>query len=799
MEKNADSDANLPPTILQSVTWKFKWGKSLKRDPKQYGETNDEVHIDIDDNVEETQEDVNPSRDHVVDILEPAVQKAKETLPKPPPPYPQRLAKKNRENQFKKFIDMMKSLLINSPLVEALEQMSGYAKFTYDLVTKKRSMNCETIKTTHQVSAIVHSMTPKLEDPGAFTIPCIIGIAEFAKVLCDLGASINLMPYSVYKTLGIRKPRTTSMRLQMADRTMKRPLGVIEDVLVRCDTLILLADFIILDCEVNYKVPIILGRPFLTTGKDLVDVEARELTFRIGDEKVVFHVCKSMRQPNSNKVFSFIDLVTDVIVNETSVVINVDDTLEAILLNIDDEEMEGLLGMTTPHTKPSTEDPPILELKPFPAHLQYEFLVLSSTLPVIHSSCLTDVQINLEEGAKPSIEHQRRLNESMQVVVKKDIIKWLDAGVVYPISVVRGLLQFNVSQRKGVYDGDRHGMVEDYLEVYMEDFSVVRNSFDDCLANLDKVLARCEEINLVLNWEKCHFIVEKGIFFGDKISKNGIEVDKAKIDVISKLPPPTSKDAKFHFNDDCIRAIELLKFKLTTTLIITTPNWSVPFELMCNASDVVVGTVLEQYINKIFHLVYYASKTMNSAQVNYTVTEKELLAIVFAIETFLPYLMGAKVIVHTDHAALRYLMNKKDYKPRLMRWVLLLQEFYIDIQDLKGSENQVADHLSCLEEEGRPHDGLEINDSFPDKQHLAISMKEVEWFANLVNFLVSDGVIRRCVLEEEKCEILGACNSSPYSGYHGGAITAAKVLSCGFYWPTLYKDAGDLVKRCDEC
>ncbi|XP_070049806.1 uncharacterized protein [Nicotiana tomentosiformis] len=123
----------------------------------------------------------------------------------------------------------------------------------------------------------------------------------------------------------------------MADRTMKRPLGVIEDVLVRVDKLILLANFVILDCEVDYEVPIILGRPFLATGKTLVDFEAGELTLWVGDENVVFHMCKSMRQPNSKEVCSFVDLVTDAIVDETSVVMNVDDTLKAVLLNFDDD------------------------------------------------------------------------------------------------------------------------------------------------------------------------------------------------------------------------------------------------------------------------------------------------------------------------------------------------------------------------------------------------------------------------------------------------------------------------------
>ncbi|XP_070057840.1 uncharacterized protein [Nicotiana tomentosiformis] len=240
--------------------------------PDNVVKANKEVRNDIDDNEEEAQEEVNSSRDHIVDIPEP-------------------------------------SLSINVPLVEALEKMPGYAKFMKDLVTKKRSKNFETIKMTHQVSAIVHSIAPKLEDPVAFMIPCTIGSAEFAKTLCDLG----------------------------------RPLGVIEDVLVRVDKFILSANFIILDCEVDYEVPIILSRPFLTTGKALVDVEAGELTFRVDDEKVVFHVCKSMRQPNSKKVCSFVDLVTDVIVDATSDVMNVDDTLEVVLLNFDNDEMDGFM------------------------------------------------------------------------------------------------------------------------------------------------------------------------------------------------------------------------------------------------------------------------------------------------------------------------------------------------------------------------------------------------------------------------------------------------------------------------
>ncbi|XP_070029154.1 uncharacterized protein [Nicotiana sylvestris] len=296
---------------------------------------------------------------------------------------------------------------------------------------------------THQVSAIVLSMAPKLEDHGAFTILCTIGSAEFTKVLCDHGARINLMPYSVLKTLGIGQPRPTSMRLQMDDRTMKSPLGVIDDVLVRVDKFILPVYFVILDCEVDYEVPFILGRPFLATGKALVDFKAGELTFRVGDKKVVFH-----RQHNSNEVCSFVDLVTDVIVDETSVVMNVDDTLEVVLLNRDDE------GITTPPTKPSIEEPPFLELNPLPPHLRYEFLGPSSTLPVILSSCLMNMQVEstlavLQKSKKAIVWTLADIQEISPTLCMHKIN--LEEGAK-PFPIVFGLLRFNVSQRKG-HDG----------------------------------------------------------------------------------------------------------------------------------------------------------------------------------------------------------------------------------------------------------------------------------------------------------------------------------------------------------
>ncbi|GJY13705.1 reverse transcriptase domain-containing protein [Tanacetum coccineum] len=244
------------------------------------------------------------------------------------------------------------------------------------------------------------------------------------------------------------------------------------------------------------------------------------------------------------------------------------------------------------------------------------------------------------------------------------------------------------------------------------------------------MLARCEETNLVLNWEKCHFMVKEGIVLGHKISKARIEVDKAKVDVIAKLPYRTNikeirsflghagfyrrfikdfskitrpmtqllmKDTKFVFSSKCIKSFDILRNKLTTAPVIIAPNWDLDFELMCDASDYAVGAVLGQRVHKKFRPIYYASKTMNDAQEHYTTIEKELLAVVYAFEKFRSYLIISKTVVYTNHSALKYLFSKQDAKPRLIRWVMLLQEFTIEIKDKKGSENLAADHLYRLE------------------------------------------------------------------------------------------------------
>jgi hypothetical protein len=196
------------------------------------------------------------------------------------------------------------------------------------------------------------------------------------------------------------------------------------------------------------------------------------------------------------------------------------------------------------------------------------------------------------------------------------------------------------------------------------------------------------------------------------------------------------KEAPFIFDEDCKKAFGALKKILTSTPIIRPPSWGTPFEIMCDASDYAVGAVLGQGIDKLPHVINYASRTLNDAQLNYSTIENELLAVVFALDKFRSYLLGSKVIIYSDHAVLKYLFSKKDAKSRLIRWIVLLQEFDIEIRDNKGFENVVADHLSRITvdftEEATP-----IFETFPDKQLMHIAHTHSPWFADIVNYLVT--------------------------------------------------------------
>ncbi|RVW62016.1 Retrovirus-related Pol polyprotein from transposon 17.6 [Vitis vinifera] len=358
--------------------------------------------------------------------------------------------------------------------------------------------------------------------------------------------------------------------------------------------------------------------------------------------------------------------------------------------------------------------------------------------------------------------------------------------------------------------------MERIMEVFMDDITVYGSSYEECLMHLEAVLHRCIEKDLVLNWEKCHFMVQKGIVLGHIISKNGIEVDKAKVELLLSCHLPQMlkelgnsldmQDAKFVWDEKCQRSFEELKQFLTTAPIVRAPNWKLPFEVMCDSSDLAMGAVLGQREDGKPYVIYYASRTLNEAQKNYTTTEKELLAVVFALDKFRAYLVGSSIVVFTDHSALKYLLTKQDAKARLIRWILLLQEFNLQIRDKKGVENVVADHLSRLLAPWYSHiANFLVTGEVPsewsaqDKRHFLAKIHAYYWEEPFLFKYCADQIIRKCVPEQEQSGILSHCHDSACGGHFASQKTAMKVIQSGFWWPSLFKDAHSMCKACDRC
>ncbi|GKA37231.1 reverse transcriptase domain-containing protein [Tanacetum coccineum] len=692
---------------------------------------------------------------------------------------------------MKKFLQIFRSLHFNLSFSDALLYMPKFASTFKNLLSNKEKL-FEVANTTvnENCSAVILKKLPeKLGDPGKFLIPCNFPEIAECLALADLGASINLMPLSIWKKLSLPELTPTQMILELADRSTTRPTGIAEDVFVRVGKFHFPADFVVVDYVVDPRVPLILGRPFLRTARALIDVYGEELTLRVGDEAITFKVGNTSKfSYNDAESINRIDVI-DVACEEYS--------QEVFVFSVLFERWQSPLNFEP-------------------------FIALNLHPPLLHL-------------------RKRRVNPKIHEVIKKEVIKLLDAGLIYPISDSPWVSPVHCVPKKGgmtvvtnenneliptrlvtgwrvcidyrkLNDATRkdhfplpfmdqmlerlagneyycfldgfsgyfqipidpqdqekttftcpygtfayrrmpfglcnapgtfqrcmmaifHDMIEETMEVFMDDFSVFGDSFSSCLSHLDKMLQRCEDTNLVLNWEKCHFMVKEGIVLGHKISKSRIEVDKAKVDVIAKLPPPTSvkgirsflghagfyrrfiqdfskiarpmthlleKETPFIFSTECREAFETLKKKLTEAPILVAPDWDLPFEIMCDASDFAVGG------------------------------------------------------------------NAK----RDCCWILCsLQEFDVEIRDRKGAENLAAAHLSRLE---NPHQSdpetKEITETFPletlgmvtfrgDSNTHGLSILQITVRVTLL--ICADQVIRRYVYGQEAVDILTSCTIDP--------------------------------------
>ncbi|GJV81159.1 reverse transcriptase domain-containing protein [Tanacetum coccineum] len=633
--------------------------------------------------------------------------------------------------------------------------------------------------------------------------------------LADLGASINLMPLSVWKKLSLPELTPTCMTLELADHSISQPIGIAEDVDVKVGKFQFLADFVVVDFDADPRVPLILGRSFLKTRRALIDVYEGELTLCVGKEAVTFNLDQTSRYSSnyddnsvnridviemaceeySQEVLGFFDVIAsgnptpyyDPIVSTSSLTLtpfgDSDFLLEEVdaFLAIEDDPtspevddsyydpegdillLESFLnddpslppptqGNYLPEIrkelkvceaktdKSSIDEPPEVKLKDLPPHLEYAFLEGNDKLPVIiakdlsveekaalikvlksHKRAiawkLSDIKginpefcthkILMEEDYKPAVQHQRRSlgkprtlrtekggftvveNDENELIPTRLVTGWrvcIDYRKLneatrkdhFPLPFMDQMLErlagneyycfldgfsgyfqipidphdqekttftcpygtfayrrmpFGLCNAPGTFQRCMmaifHDMIEKTMEVFMDDFSVFGNSFENCLSRVDKMLQRSP--------------------------KKVIEVDKAKVDVIAKLPHPTTvkgvrsfldhvgfyrrfikdfskisrpmthlleKNTLFIFSNECIQAFEMLKNKLTKAPILIAPDWYMPFELMCDASDFAIGAVLGQRHEKHFRPIHYASKTMNEAESHYTTTEK---------------------------------------------------------------------------------------------------------------------------------------------------------------------------------
>nr|GEV73979.1 reverse transcriptase domain-containing protein [Tanacetum cinerariifolium] len=705
-----------------------------------------------------------------------------------------------------KFIEIFRDLHFELSFADALVHMLKFAPMFKKLLNNKNKLiELTNMPLNKNCSAVVlKKLLEKLGDPGRFLIPCDFLEFDNCLALADLGASINLMPLSIFQKLRLSTLNDTKIVLELADRTISKPTGIAENIFVKVGKFYFPADFVVLDFIVDPRVPLILRRPFLSTAHAPIDVyegeiilrhDEQSLTLKCGDTPSISYNNFQSLNKISNQLFQILLQLSllnesDFYLEEIEDCLNNDSNPEEIedsefdmerhilileaLLNSDPEPSPNLkdyfleahndLKLIEPKNDKCTDDePPEVELKELPPHLDY-----------------FQIPIDPKDQGKTTFT------------------------CPYGTFAYKRM-PFGLCNAPGTFQRCMmaifHDTIEQTMEVFMDDFSVFRNSFSTCLTNLKKMLKRCEDTKLALNWEKSHFMVKEGIVLGHKISKKGIEVDKAKIEVISKLPHPTTVKGKIDrsSNSHCSELDQ-------------------PFELMCDASDFAVGAVLGQRIEKHLRPIHYVSKTMTQAESNYMTTEKEMFVVVYAFEKFRSYLIMNKSIVYTDHSALKYIFSKKDAKARLLRWILLLQEFDFKVIDTKGAKIYAADHLSRLE---NPYENLfdpkEINETFPLEtlNKVAHHDQSTPWFADFANYhagkfiikgmttqqkqnffkdvknyfwddpylfkTCADQVIQRCVAGEEAVDILTACHSGPTGGHYGANYTAKKVFDSGFY------------------
>ncbi|GKB08469.1 reverse transcriptase domain-containing protein [Tanacetum coccineum] len=781
---------------------------------------------------------------------EPNVAPVVTPVPKASIPFPSRRNDERRKekanDQIEKFYEIFRDLSFEISFTDALMLMPKFASTLKTLIGNKEKLS-ELARTplNENCSAVILNKLPKkLGDPGRFLIPCEFTGITTCNALADLGASINLMPYSVWNNLSLPELTPTCMTLELADRSITKPIGIAEDVFVNVGKFQFPADFVVVDFEPDPRVPLILGRCFLKTSHALIDVYEGEITLRVGKEAITFNLDQTSKytadynhmtvnkidvidmacDEYSQEVLGFSSVVAsgnptpyfEPIVSTASptltpfgdsdfllfeeadsfLALEDDPTSSEVDPTYQDPEgdillLEAILNTKTVET--SVDKPPEVELKELPPHLEYAFLEGDDKLPVIIAKDLKDEEkaallkvlkshkraiawklsdikgvspefcthkILMEEDYEPSVQSQRRVNPKIHDVIKKEVEKLLDAGLIYPISDSPWVSPVHCVPKKGgmtVITNDENELIPTRLVTgwRLGDFSLMPIPFGKTVeAELRLIGAKVEVI-----------------------AKNSLIDLMSKVSVVPwarRILPRFIRTLK-----NCRPIDHLLEKRL---------HFSSPLATFA------IGAVLGQRKNKNFQPITLCIARYERAQLT-TTTTKGITCSVYALR-------------NSGH-------------------ILFVQSI--------GAENLAADHLSRLE---NPHqdklENKEINEAFPLETlgSVALQDQSTPWFADFANyhagkfvikgmtsqqknkffkdvkhyfwddpflFKILVQVIRRCVSGQEALDILKACHSGPTGGHYGANYTARKVFDSGFYWPTIYKDAHDFVTRCDIC
>ncbi|KAL6334782.1 hypothetical protein AAG906_021546 [Vitis piasezkii] len=641
-----------------------------------------------------------------------------------PPPFPQALHGKKEIKNSSEILEVLRQVKVNIPLLDMIKQVPTYAKFLKDLCTVKRGLHVtKNAFLTEQVSAIIQSKSPvKYKDPGCPTIAVNIGGTLVEKALLDLGASVNLLPYSVYKQLGLGGLKPTAITLSLADRSVKIPRGVIEDVLVQVDKFYYPVDFVVLDTdptvkEANY-VPIILGRPFLATSNAIINCRNGVMQLTFGNmtlELNIFHLCKRHLHPDEDEGLEEVCLINTLVEEhcDKSLEESLNESLEVFEEGL--PEPSDVLAIMSPWRRreeilplfnkedsqgAAMEDPPKLVLKPLPVNLKYAYLEEDEKCPVVVSSNLTSDQ-----------------EDSLLGVLRK-----CKKAIGWQISDLKGISPLVCTHHIYMEEDAKPGEVR--LLAW-----IIYPISDSLWVSPTQVVPKKSGITVIQN--------EKGEEVSTRPT-SGWRVDKAKVELIVKLPPPTNvkgirqflghagfyrrfiKDFSKISKPLCELLVkdanfEELKQFLTTAPIVRAPNWKLPFEVMCDASDLAMGAVLGQRED--------------------------------GKPYFRAYLVGSSIVVFTNHSALKYLLTKQDAKTRLIRWII-------------------------------------FEWSAQDKRHFFAKIHAYYWEEPFLQILCGSNHKEMCS-EQEQSGILSHCHDSACGGHFASQKTAMKVIQSGFWLPSL--------------